>query len=185
MYHGFQKNIKKHNYLSVTSTWCLLFFFFCSYVIQICFSHKRHKPHEQHKPHGIFFLFQFVPLPYVVLNQIFLQCNHSLNSHNRIHPTFKKSKFQFIFYSVSIYSPSCCSKPLCVYLFFLFRRLSKWQQYPHFQRKSSFIVFRPGQLFVCFGGQQKGKAVSKTEDGPPDCGCHWLGISGPRRAVLF
>ncbi len=44
------------------------------------------------------------------------------------------------------------------------------------------------QLFVCYGGQQKGKAVSKqrlahVEVGPLDSGCHRLGVPIPRRAV--
>ncbi len=39
------------------------------------------------------------------------------------------------------------------------------------------------QLFVCYGGQQKGKAVSKQRFGPLDSGCHRLGVPIPRRAV--
>jgi hypothetical protein len=39
------------------------------------------------------------------------------------------------------------------------------------------------QLFVCYGGQQKGKAVSKQQDGPLDSGCHRLGLRSPRRAL--
>ncbi len=39
------------------------------------------------------------------------------------------------------------------------------------------------QLFVCHGGQQKGKAVSKTEVGPLDSGGRRLGVPVARQAV--
>ncbi len=39
------------------------------------------------------------------------------------------------------------------------------------------------QLFVCHGGQQKGKAVSKHEVGPLDSGGRRLGVPVTRRAV--
>ncbi len=35
------------------------------------------------------------------------------------------------------------------------------------------------QLFVCFGGQQKGRAVSKLQIRPLDSGGYSLGLSGP------
>ncbi len=39
------------------------------------------------------------------------------------------------------------------------------------------------QLFVCFGGQQKGKAVLQTETCPLDSGGYSLGLSGPALTV--